>query len=100
MSEPLKFYRFRETQGWTGSQPIVGIADKGVVREFISTDEMSDRFGGYVEYEDRSSKGRLVGVWSERVVGRFLAFLRERTEVEVVESSPELFRQHHRASVS
>lgn len=99
MSAPLKFYRFRETQGWKGSQPVVGIADKSAVRELIGADEMSGQFGGYVEYEDRSSGTRLVGVWSERVVGHFLAFLRERTEVEVVECSPQLFRQHYRASV-
>lgn len=100
MTEPLKFYRFREEHGWTGSQPIVGIADKDVVRSFVSADEMADLFGGYVEYEDTAQTKRLVGVWSDRVVAQFLGFLRERIEVEVIEATPSDFRQHHRASVT
>ena len=99
MVEPLKLYQFREEQGWAGSQPIVGIADKEVVRStLLSAEEMSERFGGYVEYDDVARTARFVGVWSDRTVAQFLRYLREQTEVEVIETTSDKFRQHHRAS--
>jgi len=96
---PSKFFKFKETRYWAGSRPLVGFAAKYLVKSLIDTDELSELFGGYLEYENEAGDQRYLGVWGDRKVARFLRLLRDRGAlVEVEETLPTHFRQRHRAS--
>ena len=78
---------------------MVGFAPKDLVRGLVSDKEMSEIFGGHLEYEEISSGQRYLGVWGNRKVNHLLRLLRERGAIiEVEHPEPSLFRQRHRAS--
>ncbi len=91
------FLRFRATQGWAGSQPVVGLAPLAVVTALLSQEEMAAAFGGLARYEDAQGRAYL-GVWGARKVGRFLALLRTRgLAPQVLDGLPEGLRQRWRS---
>jgi hypothetical protein len=94
-----KFITFREERYWRGSKPIVGFAPKITVRALVSNEEMAAIFGGHLEYEDRTSGERYLGVWGARKANRFLRLLRKRGGVIALENGePDQYHQRHRAS--
>ncbi|MDI1285541.1 MAG: hypothetical protein PSV46_14205 [Reyranella sp.] len=94
-----KFFRFREQRYWKGSRPVVGFASKELVSSLFDIEEMSEIFGGYLEYEDGDGSLRYLGVWGDRKVGRFLLLLRERgAMLQIEEADPDQFRQRRRVS--
>ena len=54
----MRFFTFREERGWAGSQAVVGFASKELVKSLVSIDELSEIFGGYLEYESRDGEQR------------------------------------------